>query len=133
MYCICNPTCMYCLVNKGQTSVKSNNVKNCGARCVCKFYYLCTLSCTCCLFNFCFLPSSCVDHDIMMLMTREDRKMLYQKNFFFKTLTYKSLILSSVLLPSSMKKKKRNIKGGKRLKDSLHHFHVMCKSKGRLF
>jgi hypothetical protein len=27
MYCICNPTCMYCLVNKGQTSAKSNNVK----------------------------------------------------------------------------------------------------------
>ncbi len=26
MYCICNPTCMYCLVNKGQTSVKSNTV-----------------------------------------------------------------------------------------------------------
>jgi hypothetical protein len=27
MYCICNPTCMYCLVNKRQTLVKSNNVK----------------------------------------------------------------------------------------------------------
>jgi hypothetical protein len=26
MYCICDPTCMYCLINKGQTSVKSNNV-----------------------------------------------------------------------------------------------------------
>jgi hypothetical protein len=26
IYCIFNPTCMYCLVNKGQTSVKSNNV-----------------------------------------------------------------------------------------------------------
>ncbi len=26
MYCICNPTCMYCLVHKGQTSVKSNKV-----------------------------------------------------------------------------------------------------------
>ncbi len=25
-YCICNPTYMYCLVNKGQTLVKSNNV-----------------------------------------------------------------------------------------------------------
>jgi hypothetical protein len=28
MYCICDQTCIYCLVNKGQTSVKSNNVKN---------------------------------------------------------------------------------------------------------
>ncbi len=27
MYCICNPTCLYCLVCKGQTSVKSNNNK----------------------------------------------------------------------------------------------------------
>ena len=27
MYCICNPTCIFCLVNKGQTSVKSNKVK----------------------------------------------------------------------------------------------------------
>jgi hypothetical protein len=27
MYCIYNPTCMYFLVNKGQTSVKSINVK----------------------------------------------------------------------------------------------------------
>jgi hypothetical protein len=26
MYCICDPTCMYCLVNKGQTSIKANNV-----------------------------------------------------------------------------------------------------------
>jgi hypothetical protein len=26
MYCICNPTCMYCLVNEEQTSVKSNTV-----------------------------------------------------------------------------------------------------------
>jgi hypothetical protein len=27
MYCIFNPTCLYCLVGKGQTSVKSNNNK----------------------------------------------------------------------------------------------------------
>ncbi len=27
MYCICNPTCMHCLVNKGHTSVKSNYIK----------------------------------------------------------------------------------------------------------
>jgi hypothetical protein len=27
MYCIYNPICMYCSVNKGQTSVKSNNMK----------------------------------------------------------------------------------------------------------
>jgi hypothetical protein len=26
VYFICDPTCMYCLVNNGQTSVKSNNV-----------------------------------------------------------------------------------------------------------
>jgi hypothetical protein len=26
-YCIWNPTCVYCLVNKGETSVKSNNIK----------------------------------------------------------------------------------------------------------
>jgi sulfatase maturation enzyme AslB (radical SAM superfamily) len=26
VYRICNPTCKYCLANKGQTSVKSNNV-----------------------------------------------------------------------------------------------------------
>ncbi len=26
MCCICKPTCMYCLLNKGHTSVKSNNV-----------------------------------------------------------------------------------------------------------
>jgi hypothetical protein len=27
MYCICNPTCMHCLVNKGQTLIKSNYIK----------------------------------------------------------------------------------------------------------
>ncbi len=28
MYCIQNPTCKYCLDYKGETSVKTNNIKN---------------------------------------------------------------------------------------------------------